>query len=619
MYAAGSSVAEIEATTGVGRTLLPVITDKCLSLDKDGRIKGYRALIPYKNSKPYIRTAEVKGKFPDSQGGSSGLFANTLKRFPELEKKLLQHIKKTNSPRLNVHEKRIRAKDLHRIFISYLRNAGVSPTDWPFNTRYLGLRTIQKYLNWVLDNAFERGVVVREERAAIAHLSVGTGYESLLKFEEPYDLVELDGYFINAFFTTEFATPEGTIKQIHMNRVWLLAMVDKVSNAILAQSFIFRSQVSASDVISLIRKALNPPEKINITIPGIQYPKNGGLPAEIFPECIGAIWGLFSLDNALAHLSKAVHYRARNVLGYSLNWGPVGHFERRPEIERYFSTISNEMFMRFSSTTGSNPQKGRAKNPESNAVKYKINVEEVEQVVAVVTAQHNATPNEGTSYNSPLDVLRYYISGRAEHFLLRHLPTKPGSGRVVMPLILKPVVRGGRASGRHPYVQIEGVRYTNPVLAQSAALIGQRLTIEIDEEDMRFCKAYLPNGAELGILKAEGRWCESKHNLKTREAINKLRVEKILVVSTQQDPVQQYLNYLSTPKKRHGKQKRLTPSQTTEAHRVSKESGLPRQELNIRSSNSSIEPSLSDLKQSRPTLIDKPIPDLNELMKRKGM
>ena len=75
---------------------------------------------------------------------------------------------------------------------------------------------------------------VRGERAAIAHTAVGTGYEAFLNFEEPYDAVELDAYSINAFFVAEFETPEGTVTEIQLQRIWLIALIEVISQAILS-------------------------------------------------------------------------------------------------------------------------------------------------------------------------------------------------------------------------------------------------------------------------------------------------------------------------------------------------------------------------------------------------
>jgi putative transposase len=621
MYAEGYPVAEIYNVTGIQRSMLPFLARRCISPSPDGRIMGFRALIPYYNPKEYKRTATTSTKLPEAKGGMSGTFNQLLQQFPELEKKLIQLILKRNDPSRLIHAKKIRARDLHHFFINYLRSKNIDSSQWPFNTKYLGYRTIERYIKRILDQSFDRAVTTREERAAIAHLSVGTGYEKFLAFEEPYDVVQLDAYCIDAFFTSEFLTPEGTTQTQQLARLWFLALIESCSGAILSHSTVYRSEVGADDVLLVLKKAVNAPSRTEITIPGLQYPLVGGLPSEAIPQCQGAIWGMLLLDGALSHLATAVHVRARSVLGCSVNWGPVAHFERRPDIERFFLTISENVFKRLPSTTGSNPGKGRAQLAEQNAVTYKIDAEENEQLIAIEIANYNATPSEGMSYLSPIDVLRNYTVRKADHFLLRHLPSRPGQSTVVIPLVIKRKVRGSRITGRHGYIEIDKARYTNPVLAKTGGVIGMELSIEMDEEDWRFGKAYLPDGSEIGILKAGGRWGDTKHSRKTRKAILALIARRILVLSEQQDPIQAYLNYLATSKQKRkvkGKGKPLlAPKQATEAHRVSKESGLQKKILTETQFAISKEPSLQELKNSRPTLMGGPVPDLNQLIKSK--
>lgn len=617
MYVEGYPVSQIQEVTGVYRGSLPKMLSRSLQLSFDGHIMGYRALIPFSHLKEYTRESSVKHKYPEAHGGLSGLFTKTLKQYPKIEETLVKYIKKLTSHDLNVHEKKIRAKDLHNLFIECLKKAGVQTSQWPFNTKHQGLKTIQKYLNKILDESFSRSVTTREEQAAIAHLSVGTGHERFLIFEEPYDAVQLDSYSINAFFTAEFETPEGTIADVQLERIWLIAMIDSNTSVVIAYSIVYRSEISADDVLSLIRKAINPPIKIELTIPGLAYPEKGGLPSEVISQCQGAAWGALFLDGALAHLANAVHGRARKSLGFAINWGPVAHFERRPNIERYFSSISKDIFMRFPSTTGSNPGNGRAKNAEQNAVTYRIQAKEVEQLIAVYTANFNATPTEGNSFNSPLETLKYFVEQRADHVLLRHLPKLTGTTSVLMPLIISCTVRGGKASGRRPYVQIDGVRYTNPVLSQASSLIGKKIVVEMNEDDWRYGRSYIKDGGDLGILKAAGGWCLTKHNRRTRKIINSLITKKVIVVSSTSDPVRVYLSYLSTRKKNVGsKSQTLPPSHATEANRVANEGGLSRKIVDpVKKFTDDI--SLTELHDSRPSLIGIPMPDLNELLRRK--
>lgn len=620
MYVEGYPVREIAKATGINRTELGKFADRCLETANDGRIMGFRALIPNLSQKKYHRVVEITHKYPEAQGGLSGAFRQTLERFPDIEEKLVKLIRKINDSNYNVHEKNIGATALWREFIKLLKEKGIEQTRWPFNTKHQGRKTIQRFLNETLNEAIARSVTTREERAAIAHLAVGTGYEPIIRFEEPYDCVEIDAYSINAFFSAEFETPEGTTTTIQLERIWLIAAIEAVSSAVLAHTMVYRSEVSAEDVLRVIRKAINPPEKLELTIPGLVFPTNGGFPNEVFPECVGAAWNVLLLDGALAHLSQAIHIRARKRIGFEINWGPVGHFERRPNIERLFSTIASELFARMPTTTGSHPHKGRAKDAQENAVRYKILAEEVEQLVAVQMAQHNVTPSEGTSYNSPLDVLRYYIQEKSDHFVIRHLPARSGSGEISLPLLLTPTVRGGRSSGRRPYVEIDGARYTNPVLAQTAGLIGKTLTVEMNEDDWRYGKAFLENGAELGILKAGGRWYQTKHSRKTRKIINSLVSKKEIVITSLDDPIQVYLNYLSTKKSKSGGSKKnppLTPRNATEATRVSNESGLSRKIVKGKDTPRPHVSSIDELHTSRPSSIAGPMPDLNALLAKK--
>lgn len=415
MYAEGYSAAEITKVTGVHRTALPRLALKCIEIAHDMRVMGFRGLVPYIHPNKSVRTAEARHKYPEARGGQAGLFRQTLDKYPKIEQQLIGSIRKQKSSRSVVHEKRISPKSLHSLFLKLLKAEGVGVTEWPFNCKQMGKRTIYDFFSKVLHESFDKTVMSREENEAGAHLAVGTGHKSLISFEEPFDAVQLDAYYINAFFSAEFNTPEGTTKDIQLQRLWMIAMVENNSGAVLAQNIVFRSEVSADDVVRVIRKAINPPQRLKLTIPGLEYPEGGGYPSEVNPNFSGASWGVIMLDGALAHLAKAIHERARKALGFSINWGPVGHFERRPDIERYFCSISKDIFMRMPSTTGSNPGNGRAPNGEKLAVNYKIRVEEVEQLVEVFTAQHNLTPSEGISYHSPLSFLNYYDS--SEHFI----------------------------------------------------------------------------------------------------------------------------------------------------------------------------------------------------------
>lgn len=616
-YLEGVPSGQIRELTGIPRWELPRMVKRCLELGSDGQIFGFRALIPFARVAQYSRNKKVGAKRSQQHGGHAGALGAMLVRFPAIEKELVALVKKEVKAR-KIHEHKIRATTLHHIFLGYLRQHGVTSDEWPFNTTYLGARSIQRFMRSVLNANFGRSVFVREEKDARAHLAVGAGLEPLLSFEEPFDAIELDAYSINAFCCVSFATPEGTETEVLLERLWLIAALDRASTAVLASSVVYSSEVSADDVVRVIRDAVGKKwQPIELTVQGLKYPSAGGIPSGVIPECHGANWGCLLLDGALAHLAKSVRETARRALGFALNWGPVGHFERRPNVERFFKSLSDNVFRRLPSTTGANPGTGRADKAEENAVRYNIQAKSVEELVDVYIAQFNATPSAGLSYLSPLDFIRYFIDRDNQHFLIRHLPITAGVATgTPIPSMLQCTVRGGLRTGRRPYVEIDRVRYTSYLLGQTAALVGQKITIELDEEDMRQVKAYLSNGAELGFLKASGRWAHTKHSRKTRKIINRLVHRRILVLSEFDDPVQVYLHHLSQSRKKGTAKPSVPASKAVEAVRVSREGDLP---LAMVPTQSGVNRSVA-----KPTsvgaggdLMDAPPLDLNLLVNRK--
>ncbi len=230
-------------------------------------------------------------------------------------------------------------------------------------------------------------------------------------------------------------------------------------------------------------------------------------------------------------------------------------------------------------------------------------------------AQFNATPTAGLSHLSPLEFIRYFAENDEPHFLVRHLP-RTVTASPLIPCLRECIVRGGARTGRRPYVQIDQVRYTSYLLGETAALIGKKISVDIDDEDMRQVKAYLSNGAELGFLKASGRWSQTKHSRKTRKAINSLIHRRILVLSEFDDPVQVYLRYLSLPKKNGGQTPVPPPRKALEALRVSREGELPLTILPTKSATDNLVKNYSETSEAS-TLMDAPALDLNLLVNRK--
>lgn len=572
MYFDNVLVSTIERITGVNRVSLHMYATKCLAYAPDGRILGFRALIPYIRCRPHKRRANEKPKRPEQQGGHTGLLNLLFARFPQIEEELKRIILQQRK-RHAANPQKLRIKDIHKYFLDFIKEQGVARDEWPFTAKHLGIKSIGSFATNLLNRNFSESIRKWGDEPARAHLATGTGNVPFLHFAEPFDAVEIDSYHIDAHLTVSFKTPEGDETELLLQRLWLIAIVEVLSSAVLAYEIVYRSEVTADDILRVIRKATTTMwEPKKLTISKMSYGFNAGLPSGLIPATYAAQWNVILFDNALAHLANSVRERARQTLGFVINWGPVRRFERRPNVEHTFKQIATDVFHRLPSTTGSSPFKGRAQNAEDKAIRWGIRAEHAEEYIDVYFANHNATPSEGQYSRSPLEVLKYYLAGSIPLTMPRKLPETVFEAAKTLACRQNAVVRGGRATGRRPYIQIDRVRYTSPILAEASELIGQTLIINIDEEDMRQVKAFLRNGQELGFLTAHGKWSVTKHDRRTRREINSLLNRRILILSEFDDPVISYLAQLSVSNGSKGKKKQLlAPKQVTKVAHVARD------------------------------------------------
>ncbi|MGF6878020.1 hypothetical protein [Paraburkholderia sp. MM5477-R1] len=264
MVIAGRKYKDIRDVTGIGRDQARRITMLCLSPAKDGRIMGFRGLLPFTRLNNNIRRNPIAPKRRDQQGGMSCALQSILARFPDLEQKMIRQIRKEKEQG-TIPEFRIKGTDLHRIFTAFLKGAGVGENEWPFSAKYNGRKSINLFMRAVLENDAAAAVSARGEKDAKAHFATGSGVSPIIPFSEPYDAVEIDAHHIDALFTVAFKTPMGTEVESVLERLWLIAIVERLSTAVLAYRVIYRTEVTAVDVAGLIREL-----KSNLVYGGVE-------------------------------------------------------------------------------------------------------------------------------------------------------------------------------------------------------------------------------------------------------------------------------------------------------------------------------------------------------------
>ena len=521
---------------------------RCYAQHEDGRIWGFRALIPYKRIKEYQRSISTVDH-QKSNRGNAGLLMQLFFKYPHIQESVdAFFLKKVNSDSI-VHESRIPVQSIHAHFVTLCRDAGIKGSEYPFNVLHLGHRSIANYLTKLKHREIMKAAKARYGKEATRLLGFTT-QQSRPIIIEPYRRVQFDGHRIDAIFTITLPSPYGIPTEVTVTRPWLLLIQEIVSRAVLGYYICLKKEFSSEDVLECVKKAIIPWQPKELSIPTLKYTPNSGFPPGVIDELAWAVWDELAYDNAKANLSDLVTGKLIQMIGCSINAGPAKMPEKRGFIERLFGILEESGYHRLPSTTGSNPTDTRRNAPEAAALKYKISLDALEDITDILIANYNSTPHSGIGHRSPLEYLTYYLDYHKP--IIRKVPEMERDAFNIHSLTVQRVVRGNIAHGRRPFIYFEGVRYSNEVLSRSPDLIGKTLNITVNTDEIRSVKAFFMDGSELGILTALGLWGRTPHDLTTRRAINSLRYRRILHITQMEDPIIAYVNWLNE-QARHNK------------------------------------------------------------------
>lgn len=543
---------DITNITGIRRDYIYKFAKRCLETDENGKLWGFRALIPYKRTKSYNR----KSLPQNNSTNLAGAFTLLLDSYPSIQETIHDYYFK--SYRKNA---RNNFKLFHKKFLQACREAGLTISDYPFNTETKAKKALQRYTIKL------KKVHNKQNQSNYSNDKVNTPLVI-----RPYQRVQFDGHRIDTAIAVVLKTPEGDEIVEVMNRIWLLVIIDVATRAILGHHLCLNKEYSSNDVLHCIKNAVVPWKPKTISIPGLNYSSTGSFPSHSMEEAKWGLWDEFLYDNAKANLSNIVRDRLTQIVGCSVNAGPVGVPERRAIIERFFRTIEESSYHQLTSTTGSHPKDPLRKDPEKQAVKFKIQVSHLEEITDVLIANYNGTPHEGINNLSPLEVLEQRIS---RGMPIRTIPEEQRKEVAFFSMRVERVVKGSKQHGKRPHINYEGVTYHNEILSRSYDLVGEKIILLVNTEDLRSVQTYLQDGSEFGTLSASGKWGISPHNLKTRKLINKLRNRKIIHVLNEDDPIEVLQRHLEkeSKRKKDARNTLATLNRYTEEH-SSDETGL---------------------------------------------
>lgn len=510
---------------------------KCIKQHPDGRLYGFRALIPHIRTKEYTRKAALNS-CETKASGLAGAFNSLLLQHPKLVDLIEREVFKRGH-RNDVFESKVSLKSLHKKVIDRCKEFGLELRNaYPFNTKSRAYISLCTYVKNLQDR--NPNLAIKANSSSSAAKSNQTSDGSERPVYSAYQRVECDAHHIDAIFCILIPSPFGDVIRKVIRRLWIVVVQEVMSRAILGYHLSLRAECNASDVLEAVKMSLSTWEPRDITIPKLTYHKGAGFPSSHHPSLVGVTWNEFSVDAALANTCDRVKSKLRLVSdGLSVPVVINRHNPNdRPFIERFFQTLERHGFHRLANTTGTGIDDPSKKSPELAAIKYEIQLEHLEELIDVLIANYNSTPHTTIGQRTPIEYLRYLTTQQHLTYANPEEVESLLSFRKTVP------VKGKRELGRRPHINFYGVTYTSDSLRNNYSLVGKSISVEANPKDIRLLRAYAENGAELGILRAAAPWHLTPHSLELRRVILSLKEKKLLHYAENEDPIACYITYV---------------------------------------------------------------------------
>ena len=541
-YLAGASEDELRRVHRMGtRYLNRLVRDRCNAPHPDGGIYGWRGLVKHRRVKAYVRQLPVK---PDADGrGSVGALGAMLLREPGLAVRFERCVLKSCADRRLGQSRRPR----HVVwawFLAESRKLGFDTrNEWPFTVQTMGYSSVVRFIDKTLAAHPSRAasVVGGPEGAKKMLAGDGVGRPMLAPFER----VEMDAHKLDCRICILMPQPSGGWAPKIVHRLWVTVILDVASRAVLGYYLSLGREVTKDDVLRTIKCALSPWVRPEISYSPLAFVDEAGLPSSHHAEYVGLCWDETSVDGALAETCKTVVLKLEAVVGSRLRSPAEGYSARRskddrPFVESFFRALSARGLGRLSNSTGAKPGDKQGRDPDAVAKASQFQLPYLEELLAVLIANYNATPHSGLGHRSPLSQLDYFrATGR--------LPKRRADPSLVQGLLSVRktcVVRGGYAQGRAPYVNFHGVRYSNETLAGRHDLVGKHIhVVNHLEDDARVALACTQDGLALGVLRAAPPWHRLPHSLAVRSAIQTLVRERMFTIASGGDAITTFVEF----------------------------------------------------------------------------
>jgi putative transposase len=550
-YASGAPITSILAI-GVDRHTLRRMVARALRPHPDGRVWGWRALVPQVRVRPYERQSAPKVLL-HNKAGNAGAFGQLLARFPDLEAALRRELAPGRVTLVPGGELgRLKGiKAAAERFRHACRALGLTQRDYPLNQKDKAVRSLARTLRGWMDLDLPLAAGMAGARIKPSSAWRGLPERAVLR---AFDTVEFDAHKMDLRLKVVDVDPTGGEQVWEIERVWLLAIIDVATRCILGWTLSLARECDRTHVVETIKNALTPHKRPTLSLDGLRLLPDGGFVSDSIEATRFACWRQLRLDNARAHLATTSLDVLCETLGCTADFGPAYQPDDRPFIERFFGTVTQTLSRRLPGALpgpeGAKAALARLRKPK-DTLRLLVTVQELNELLAVFIWNYHGTPHASHGGHAPLDVMRRQVLGEATEapgaatgpMRLRRLPPLMQRHPALLhdPVLCK--VHGNVALGQRPYITFMHVRYTSKELAVSQRLIGQRLRVHVDPSDLRELTAATEDGQILQPLLASSVWRHEPHSLWLRREFFKAKRARELSVDEGQNPIEAFVEH----------------------------------------------------------------------------
>ncbi len=501
--ASGTPIAVAAKRYGMCRKRLRRLLDHAGEVAPDGLVYGFRICVPWS---AYIKQpADPSEAREHPLEGRPHAFRQMLEAHPDIQAAVdgYSHPLPPGRPPRSFER-------LHKQIVNELKKKGHGAA-YPLNQRDRGRRALLRHLRG------QRTMqTVRDLATGAAEPTIITQLEDLFALK-PYDRFELDAHRIDIEAKIGVSMPNGGEVQRAITSLWLIAMVDVASRAIVAWVLCVRSYGNLELALCMSR-ALQPWTPRSLTIPGLCYVPGAAMPSGLSATFALRRGILIALDNAKAHYAHPIEeafFRAHDGV---LNYGRAHEPRLRPVIEQLFSRLEKGAFRElpggFEPATRLGDDKIRISNFSPD--EYPLQMHLLEELIEVLITGYNATPHPSLGDLTPL---RYLKAHARESEWFTDASDNVACAAEMSSVYVPVIIRGSHKTRDLPHVNYAYVRYRNADLDGGWELIGKKVFAKVYRHDLRTITLYRSPTEPMGTLTAAAPWHYTIHDEVTRKLI----------------------------------------------------------------------------------------------------